>query len=170
MTDPPTADALVSLLQDDAPTTRSAVRRALARMGERAVPALERARDGGEPRLRARARQALLELRADRGLQTLTDLLAAPATTLEEGLFASDGLLGAEGTDAARRLIDEWGAALTQVLGSDPAADCASDDLRRILVAEAGLVGPDHDFHNVDHVSLTRTVASRRGLPLTLCA
>ncbi|MEM9380724.1 MAG: transglutaminase family protein [Planctomycetota bacterium] len=170
MTQPTSPDALVSLLQDDTPATRTAVRRALARLGDRAVPALERAMDDGEPRLRARARQALLELRADRGLERLEALLKTPETPLEEGLFAIDDLLGAEGVADARRRFDAWGAALSDALPTGSGPTDAADALRRLLGAEAGFVGPERDFHNVDHVSLGRTVASRRGLPLTLCA
>lgn len=164
-------DTLVSLLADDASTTRAAVKKALVGLGPNAIPALRRATDGDDPMLRARARQVLLDLRKARGHARLREVLAEDEVSLVDGLLAIDEVLGAH--DPALDVLgqlDRWAARVRELTGDSRSSTAVAAALRSTLGAEAGFVGPERDFHNANHVSLTHTVETRRGLPLSLCA
>lgn len=171
MEQPPSADTLVPLLGDGSAVSRRTVKEALLTLGDGAIPALRHAADGPDAVLRARARQILIELRRRRGLQQLRELLVDPDASLEAGLLAIDEVLGAAdpALDVAGQL-DAWAAATRDRLDEGASAEAAGAALRQVLAVEAGLRGAANDFHNSLHVSLTRTVEDRRGLPLTLCA
>lgn len=171
MPQPPSPETLVPLLGDSSVTSRRTVKAALLELGAAAIPALRRAADGPEPVLRARARQVLIELRRRRGLDQLRELLLDPGASLEPGLLAIDEVLGAAdpALDIASTL-DAWAAATRDRMGPSATAEEAGAALQQVLAGEAGLMGASNDFHNALHVSLTRAVEDRRGLPLTLCA
>lgn len=171
MESPPSPDTLVPLLAEASSTSRRQVKAALLGLGAEAIPALRRAADGDDAVLRARARQVLLELRRRRGLERLRHLLSDPAASLEEGLMAIDEVLGA--ADPARDVpgqLDGWARAVEARAAAGAPARAAAEALRHVLAGEEGFIGASDDFHNSTHVSLTRTVEDRRGLPLTLCA
>lgn len=145
-------------------------------LGLDAVPALEAAATSDSPRLRARARQLLGEIRSRCGLTRLEGLLDRDDVPIEEGLCALDEALGAEPGEAEERSLaqlDAWGERLAAALPAGPpgtSTRALADALRRILGDEVGLQGPDEDYHSIEHVSLARTLSTGRGLPLTLCA
>ncbi len=168
---PPSPETLVPLLGDSSVSSRRTVKAALLALGAAAIPALRRAADGPDPVLRARARQVLIELRRRRGLDQLRELLLDPDASLEPGLLAIDEVLGA--ADPALDIagtLDTWAAATRDRMGPSATAEEAGAALQQVLAGEAGLIGASNDFHNALHVSLTRAVEDRRGLPLTLCA
>lgn len=171
MQQPPSPDTLVPLLGDSSGPSRRTVKAALLELGSEAIPALRRAADGPDAVLRARARQVLIELRRRRGLEQLRELLLDPEASLEAGLMAIDEVLGAAdpALDIAGQL-DTWAKATSQRLEANPSAEQAGAALRQVLAGEAGLNGASNDFHNSLHVSLTRAVEDRCGLPLTVCA
>jgi regulator of sirC expression with transglutaminase-like and TPR domain len=171
MHQPPSASTLVPLLGDGSSTSRKTVKEALLSLGDAAIPALRHAADGADAVLRARARQILIELRRRRGLQQLREILVDPGASLEAGLLAIDEVLGAAdpALDVAGQL-DAWAVATSERLEENAPAEQAGAALHQVLAVEAGLRGASSDFHNSLHVSLTRTVEDRRGLPLTLCA
>ena len=183
---PPSISALLSLLTDESKLTQKAALKGLTGLGSPGVKALEDAKEGEDPKLRARARQALLAIARKRGQGTLTRLLGnspgseeqARAETLVEGLLAIDEILGFREFDPAdaqsclaRAQIERWATELGQ---SDAWREgptlAAAGALRRVLSDSAGLAGPEQDFHNLQHVSLSRTIVTETGLPLTLCA
>ena len=171
MPDPPSPLTLVPLLADGSATSRRTVKAALLDLGEAAIPALRAAADGPDPLLRARARQVLLEVRRRRGLARLEALLSDPGAGLEEGLLAIDEVLGASdpALDVAGQL-DGWATLVRASLDTGTSAAAAGRALAQVLAGEARFTGAADDFHNSLHVSLTRTIEDRRGLPLTLCA
>ena len=171
MPQPPSPQTLVPLLADSSVASRRTVKAALLELGAAAIPALRRAADGPDPVLRARARQVLIELRRRRGLDQLRELLLDPKASLEPGLLAIDEVLGAAdpALDVAGTL-DEWAKATRERMTPGATAEEAGAALQQVLAGEAGLMGASTDFHNALHVSLTRAVEDRRGLPLTLCA
>jgi len=171
MPQPPSPETLVPLLGDSSAASRRTVRGALLELGAAAIPALRRAADGPDPVLRARARQLLIEVRRRRGLAQLRELLVDPQVSLEAGLMAIDEVLGA--ADPAFDIpgaLDAWAAATRGRISPSSTAEEAGAALQQVLAGEAGLIGASDDFHNSLHVSLTRAVEDRRGLPLTLCA
>ena len=180
--------ALLKLLTDESKSTQRAAVKALMALGTIGIEALEGAARGEDPKRRARARQALLDITRRRGQSTLTRLLADDADSgggdkeraepLIEGLLAIDEILGFREFDAqdstrclARAQIQGWTEELGQA-GSWREAPtlAAAGTLRRILSDSGGLAGPRRDFHNLQHVSLSRTIVTRTGLPLTLSA
>ncbi|MEM6673432.1 MAG: transglutaminase family protein [Planctomycetota bacterium] len=171
MPETPSPETLVSLLTDEAPSTRAAVRRALVELGPRAIPALRRASDGNDAPLRARARQVLLEMRRARGEARLRSLLAEDTVPLEDGLLAIDEWIGAAdpALDVPGQLA-AWADSLRGDVGPDADVERLAAAIRALLGSEVGFDGAEVDFHNVDHVSLTRCIESARGLPLTLSA
>ncbi len=171
MPQPPSPEILVPLLGDGSAASRRTVKAALLGLGAAAIPALRQAADGPDPVLRARARQVLIELRRQRGLDQLRELLLDPEASLEPGLLAIDEVLGtADPALDVTGTLDGWAAATRARLSPDATTEEAGAALGQVLAGEAGLIGASDDFHNSHHVSLTRAVEDRRGLPLTLCA
>lgn len=171
MSTPSSPHALVALLADDDPGTRSAVRKALASGGEAALTALQAAIEGDDAKLRARARQLLTDLERAAAMSELTALLARPVPPLLGGLLALDAVLGhAKRAEWVRERIDGMGEQVAIVAGDNPDTHGLAASLKAVLGEELDLEGPAEDFHHADHVSISRTLESRRGLPLTLCA
>ena len=177
--------ALLELLTDESASTQKAALKALTSLGRDGIAALEEAASGPDAKLRARARRALQSISRKRGQGTLARLLAAepkepdPASaTLIEGLLAIDDILGFREFDApgipgcqAAAQIDSWAAELGQAEAwREGPTLSAAGALRRVLADGAGLEGPKEDFHNLQHVSLSRTIITMTGLPLTLSA
>jgi len=162
-------DALVALLTDASRATRRAVRQQLAERGDAADAALERATRSDDARLRARARQARSDLRAAAGMASLEALLRSGEPDLVRGMLAIDTALGNDVEGVEERLAalaDRLEARVPRGTRSTQAAEA----LRAVLHGEAGLVGPEEDFHNVEHISVARALDTGRGIPLTLCA
>ncbi len=182
--------ALISLLADESRSTQRAALKALTDLGEAGENALGEAANQENPKLRARARQALQQMARRKGRQALEALLAlevpgppaaGPAGLLIEGLLAIDDILGLRepelGTTAGPRhcfaetKLNAWSQALGEAdAWREGPTLAASGALRRVLSDRADLHGPERDFHNLQHVSLTRTIISQTGLPLTLSA
>lgn len=192
--------ALISLLADESKSTQIAATKALISLGAQASSALEVAANGEDPRVRARARRVLASMARESGEAALRSLLAPvdqePAEgrgvkgegVLIDGLLAIDNILGfrephPQGPHPAglhpsgsRRCvadaaIADWAAELRDAdAWKEGPTLAASGALRRILADKAGLAGPDRDFHNLQHVSLSRTIVNGTGLPLTLSA
>lgn len=191
---PPPED-LIRLLNDDSPTTVAAVKAALRRLGSKASDALEDAVASEDAKLRGRARQLLSEIQRDKALTRLRVLLAHREPEAEEGasraregregrdpsahgedidiidgLLAIDGVLGVEQEEQVLEQLDDWSDEVRSTLHPETSALEAATNLGNTLGGSAGLVGPEADFHHADHVSLSRTIKSRHGLPLTLSA
>ena len=159
----------MALLTDDSRSVREAVRQQLAERGDAADAALRRAERSDDARLRARARQVRSDLRAAAGMASLEALLRSPEPDLVRGMLAIDTALG---NDVAG--VEERIAALAGRLGARVPRGTrtvqVAEALRDVLHGEAGLVGPDADFHNAEHVSVARALDTGHGIPLTLCA
>ena len=178
----PSPETLVSLLTDPSKTTRRAILAALEGLGPLAWPPLAEAAAGQDAALRARARKAQMELARRGGERLLRAALATEPSqnTLLEGLLAIDQILGFRLPDGGTReletgsvlaSLDDWAgefAAIPAWREGPPIA--AAGALRRVLGEGAGLGEVTSDFHNLQNVSLTRTVERRCGLPLTLSA
>ncbi len=166
------ATAQAARLTSPSAATVAEAKDALRRLGEHGIAALEQAAEQDDPRLRARARQFLGELRRDHGLGVLADVLVGPAINglLMEGLFAIDEVLGHGLRDAAEGNLERWGHELARDLPRRPGPGDVAEGLRTVLGLRGGLRGADEDFHHADHVSLGLTATTGVGLPLTLSA
>ena len=185
---PPPED-LIKLLCDDSPATVAAVKGALRQMGPEAEDALQDAVASDDAMLRGRARQLLAEIQRERGLARLRSLLGTSGTgpvdganttgepeavnsgvDIIDGLLAIDGLLGVAQDEEVREQLDDWADGLRAALPARPSTADLAAALGNTLGGEAGLQGPESDYHHLDHVSLSRTIQTGRALPLTLCA
>lgn len=181
---PPPED-LIRLLSDDSPATVVAVKAALRRLGPDASNALENAAASDDAKLRGRARQLLSEVQRDKSITRLRALLEQdPAEDpfggqtgpgkgdidIIDGLLAIDGVLGVEQDEQVLEQLDDWSDELKSTLPPEASALEAASALGNTLGGGAGLAGPEDDYHHADHVSLSRTIQSRHGLPLTLSA
>ncbi|WP_419190504.1 transglutaminase family protein [Saltatorellus ferox] len=157
----------------DEPRVRARARRVLAAM----------ARDRGQ--------RALRRILVDDGGYSSEEAPPEPGPLIE-GLLAIDDILGfrrsgpsectggdagahAAGSGAASSEAERWIVERAEELGLAEAwregpTLAVAGALRRILAEREGLRGPEQDFHNLQHVSLTRTITNREGLPLTLSA
>lgn len=164
-------EALLELLGDDSPQVRSVVTGELRRLGRQARPALERTVRTGSARLRARARQLLLEEQRQQAVRRLVRYSTRSAIELEPALFLLDQF-SAPGEDkrAHRSVLDSMGDELRKRLrGVQPGLDRPLA-MVEYLAGELQFGGPEEDYHHPDHIQLGRTLETHQGLPLTLCA
>lgn len=164
------ASALVARLCSPDRDEVASAKDALRLLGAEGLAALEEATRSDDARMRARARHALAELRRDRGLVFLARTLGEDKPDLLEGLLAIDEVLGVGERDSVEALVDGWTDAVRARLPEAPTPPAMAEALRQVLGESVGLLGPVEDFHHADHVSLTLTATTGRGLPLTLCA
>ena len=167
----PNFATLIALLDDDSPRVWAGVRRQLRRAGKAAVPALRRASEHHDPRVRGRARSILAERERRVALRRLYSYLASKPIRLETGLFLmarlSDPRLDARAHQRAlNAMADELiRRGKTKTDEFDRAAL-----LPGYLGRELGFGGSKGEFHHPDNVHLHRALERRAGLPLTLSA
>jgi hypothetical protein len=147
------------------------VRGAFERMGRRALPALRRAARDTDPKVRARARQLLLDRERRRAVRRLARYAARAHHELEAALF----LLARHHSPGAdmrpyRLALDAMGDELAQRVGKTPRGRRRAAVLVEYLAEEIGFAGPTEDYHHPDHIHLHRAIERRAGMPLTLCA
>jgi len=105
------------------------------------------------------------ELWSESDRADLGDLRAAlDVDDLAGALFAIEGA-SPEDREAARGSLDAWADAVGErlMIGAD-----AIDSLRRVLVGDVALVGDRESYYHPDNSALSRVIANRRGLPITL--
>jgi len=177
-THPDRIQALVALLDDPSERVWQPVRAALERAGRAALPALRRAQESADPRVRLRAR-ALEASQARRGAlrrfcttvaRTAAHEASAPGT-LEAGLLRLTRVIDPDfDAQEVRAELDRLAArvrARGQGLDTGMAQALALVD---VLCEEHGLRGASDHYHHPDNVHLGRVLSRRRGLPLSLVA
>ena len=164
-----TPRVLLSLLSDESPRVYGPVRRQLLKLGKSAHPALRRATRSEDPLLRTRAREILLEYDRERAARKLVRYSLRRDHSLGEALSRLDQFIDPElDPRPYRRAVKAMGSAVRKRLRrrcSTPAGV-----LSDYLFGERGFTGTDDDGPMPGHASLARTIESRRGMPLVLCA
>jgi regulator of sirC expression with transglutaminase-like and TPR domain len=164
-------EAAASLLGDDSPLVRSALRREFSRAGRLGAPLLRRAARSDDARVRSHARKILEFQREHQVIRRLHRFAASGVKDLERGLLMLSRLdrsdvdmrpykkaldaMAAEVDKRSRHLNDELarGQVLVQYLGT-----------------ELGFCGDLDSYTLPDNIHFTRVIETRRGLPLSLCA
>jgi regulator of sirC expression with transglutaminase-like and TPR domain len=170
--DPGRLRALVSLLSDESPRVCAEARRALLEHGARATSVLEDAIDGGDARLRARARLLRDELRLqslESAMRSLGERIDHDTGALEEGcvLLARTRAHDVDG-DAVRAALDAMADDLGTRLGSERRPAVVVDGMARFLARELGFQGNQRNYYDPDNCLIDRVLARRLGIPLSL--
>lgn len=165
------AEALVSLLADEAPHVREAVRKELLALRKAALPVLNRAARSPEAAVRGRARTIRAELLRERVLRGVYRQLLKPAPRLETGLLAL-ARLGEPGLDvrAVRAEFDALAEAVAPRMRQSTDAAERALALAEHLGKELGFGGSKGEYHHPDNIHLHTALKARQGMPLTLCA
>jgi regulator of sirC expression with transglutaminase-like and TPR domain len=139
--------------------------------GRAARPALSRASHAASAAGRVRARALLADLERRPVERRVASYLTRERVDLERGLFLLSRVVDPRfDPRPAQRLLDELAREVAK------RARARTDPLQRaialveVLGVEHGFQGAPDEFHRVDRVLLDRVLATRRGIPLTLCA
>lgn len=162
-------DLLLSLLTDESPRVREAVRKRVLELGKEARPGLLRASRSADAALRSRARELLMEQDREQAARRLVRYALHRRHDLGTALALLDGFVD-PGRDRrpSLRAIAAMGLELSRRLrrrGAEPAKL-----LSEYLFGELGFTGTDEERPSPAHASLARTVESRQAMPLILCA
>lgn len=163
--------ALVSLLGDDDRWVSDQARRHLIEAGEAAVAHLQAAVDGADPRLAARARGLLDDLRFEPLRRALHACARSgnDASALERGAFLiAEHAYPELDASAYRARLDAMAAAVAQRPCGSRREAMAS--LKRHLFEEVGLRGNEADYFNPENSYLNRVIDRGLGIPISLSA
>lgn len=165
--------ALVSLLLDDDAKTVEVARRKLIEHAGAAKPFLLESVRSDDPRLRARARPVLDEIRVreiEAKLRAWVD--AAPGGgDLEEGTLLLASYANPEVDSAAcSRALDEIAAEVKTRLGDERRPVAVLSVLRDALFRDLGFRGNKEAYFDPDNSYIDRVIAERKGIPITLSA
>ncbi|MBL8861635.1 MAG: transglutaminase family protein [Planctomycetes bacterium] len=164
-------ESLVCLLEDEGPAIQAVAASNLRAARRAAAPALRRASRAASAAGRVRARALLADLERAPVVRRIAGYLTRDCVDLERGLFLL-ARLSAPDFDPrpSQRQLDELAREVAQ------RARARTDPLQRaialveVLGVEHGFQGAPEEFHRADRVHLDRVLATRRGIPLTLCA
>lgn len=165
--------ALIHLLGDDDAWVKHQARTTLREAGPLATPYLETARDHDEEvAIRIESDTLLEDILID-GIERDWVALqaAADATALEEGAFLLERLIhpGREGEqDDGRRTLEELAAGARSAVLRHPPGPGPVEALRDYLHQSAGFHGNVDDYYDPDNSFLSRVLARRTGIPITL--
>lgn len=163
--------ALIELLLDDDPRTRSAVAERLADLGPEGASALEEAQESENARLRVRARRVLWELRTDAVYRELEEHVRSGEPDLETStiMLARAENPGLEVASLTAE-IDRLGALVGHYL-----ADCGSlrergEALGTCLCHREGFSGNVEHYEDPRNSYLDQVLQRRVGIPISLSA
>jgi regulator of sirC expression with transglutaminase-like and TPR domain len=165
--------ALISLLLDDDPKILNMVWEHLLEIGEPALPLLEEAAEGSDPRIRIRTRHAISRIRLDlleRQFQSLA-LRDDASFDLEEALcvVARIEYPTLQRSDISKQL-DEIVDAIRPALLE---AQSPRDEILAInsyLFDDLGIRGNTSDYYDPDNNFINKVLEKKTGIPISLSA
>jgi regulator of sirC expression with transglutaminase-like and TPR domain len=165
--------ALISLLLDDDPKILNMVWEHLLEIGEPALPLLEEAAEGSDPRIRIRTRHAISRIRLDlleRQFQSLA-LRDDASFDLEEALcvVARIEYPTLQRSDISKQL-DEIVDAIRPALLE---AQSPRDEILAInsyLFDDMGIRGNTSDYYDPDNNFINKVLEKKTGIPISLSA
>ena len=159
------------LLGEESPAVRRALRRAFASRPRLAHRLLAKRALDDDPRVRAHARAAQLELVRSDVVRRMRRRMAKPTVDLESGLFAlarfADPTIDAR---PYRRALDGFAREFTKRAAGITEELDRGRTLARYLGEEVGFRGVRDGKYPPADVHVHRAIETRRGLPLTLTA
>ncbi|MBM4014423.1 MAG: hypothetical protein FJ293_05595 [Planctomycetes bacterium] len=172
--DPARLRALVSLLADANPRVCAEARRALLQHGSYATAVLDEAVEGGDARVRARARLLRDELRLqslEAEMRRLGERIDHDDGALEEGCILLARTRSPDvDADAVRAGLDAMADDLGMRLGTAREPAVVVDVMARLLARELGFQGNQRNYYDPENCLIDRVLARRLGIPLSLCA
>lgn len=163
------AEVLLSLLSDESPRVYRPVRSRLKMMGKAAYPALRRATNSDDPLLRTRSREILLGHEREQAARKLVRYSLRHQHSLPEAMARLDRFIDPDlDPRPYRKAIQAMGDEVRKRLSRK--ATAPAETLSNYLFGERGYTGTDDESPVPGHASLARTIESRQGMPLVLCA
>lgn len=165
--------ALVSLLLDDDPKTVEVARRKLVEHAAASKGLLAESVRSDDPRLRARARPVLDEIRVldvEAKLKAWSDS-APEGGDLEEGTYLLAAYANADlDPKQCSRALDEIAAEVKQRLGDERRPVAVLSVLRDAMFGDMGFRGNKEAYFAPENSYIDRVLAERKGIPITLSA
>lgn len=161
--------ALLKLLDDDSTVVRQALLEELGRTGAEGVEFLRSLCDGGNRLLAGHAREFLELMGQHDTLAGFSRFIESFQYELETGCLLLDRTVDPDlDTGAVCSFIDAMAARCREimVLPSTPLERCRV--LNRVIFHEFGFRGDMESFYDPDNSFLSRVIARRKGIPLTL--
>lgn len=160
---------LISLLSDESPVVRSAVRARLQGLGKAALPAMLEGQRDADPVLRARCRELLLERGRERAARRLVRYALRAEHDLDTALLLLDDFVD-PGRDPrpCLRAIEAMGQEVAKRLRRT--TETPAEVLSNYLFRERGFTGMESAEPAPGHASLARAIETRTAMPLVLCA
>ncbi len=165
-------EALVSLLADDDERILSMVRENLARVGERALPALRKISEDPDPRLRLRARQVARQIEVASLRRAFWELGSRPdgAFDLEDAAVLVARIeypdLDADEIDLQ---LEELADGLRPLIPrSEVSGREKVEILSEYLFDELGFTGNTRDYYDPDNTYINKVIERRLGIPVSL--
>ena len=162
-------DAILRLLDDEAPAVRQAVLNELAGWGEAGISFLRSIECQGDSQADI-ASEFLRELGWEDGNKAFRRFIRDFSYELESGFLLLDKVIRPESnpTETCLRLDDLSKRCVElSLLPSSPSELCRL--VSRVLFHEESMRGPHLDFHNPLNSSLSFALEEKKGLPMTLC-
>ena len=163
--------AAASLIGDDSKDVRQALLLEFRRVGKSGAPYLRRAANRPEARIRSHARSILDALDRERVLRRLSRFALREKVDLEAAFCVMAQFERSDlNMKPYRKALDAMAKEVVERTSH------LRDDLQRAQVlvhymgTELGYRGDMQDYSHPDKIYLHRTIESKRGLPLTLCA
>ncbi|MBI4603423.1 MAG: hypothetical protein HY721_15835 [Planctomycetes bacterium] len=165
-------DALVRLLGDEDPKILGVAWDHLERIGEPALPLLERAkRESPDGRVRVQSERFLTEWSRREVFRRWVDLCRGPEVGLEEGAFLiAESEYPAADLAPYRRMLDGYAGVLRHRLATARTTEEAVRKIAALLFHEVGLKGNAEEYSNPDNSYLNRVLDLKKGIPISLAA
>ncbi len=163
-------DALVRLLGDENPKICSVAWDNLERIGEPALPQLERAAQGaGDARVRVQSGRFLREWSRREVFRRWVEFCRSVDVDLEEGAFL---IAETEYPDCDmsryRKILDGYAQVLGGRLATARSADEAVRKISTLLFHEVGFKGSSREYYSPENSYLNRVMDLKRGIPISL--
>jgi regulator of sirC expression with transglutaminase-like and TPR domain len=161
--------SLVTLLDEDDPTSLALVRNQILRIGEPVLPFLEELRGNAQPDLAARAEEMSRELRFSNLRQDFMALGRTPEPDLEKGAL----LLARFGYPALTAAtysmwLDRVATRVQEDLPADADPTMTFQRLNSHLFQGLGVAGNEARYYDPDNSYINRVIETRRGIPVSL--
>lgn len=165
----PELDALLSLLADETPSVRDAVRRRFLAHGSGAVPALRVAGESPDPAVRIFARRLIAEILRGDADRRMLEFLAEEDPDLELGAYHIERIWNPDLDDAAcREALDDLAGDARPILARAGSPRARIESFARYMTQDQGFRGNTERFYHTHNSFISRILKRRVGIPISL--